>query len=511
MDARRQGRYFACVWKWLSEYWPVIPRWFTRKSDHRFLSAQRSNAIVKQHLAKYAPMKQESFVVLNTAFVSDGAFIYLPANIQIEKPVHVLYVNDSEFHPTVIYPRNLIVADKNASVKVAVSYHSIGSTNAGFTNAVTEVVAGQNAQVELIKIQNENESAFHISHTEAILSKDSVLILVRLHWEVKLFATTFTSYWVKRIVLHTFTDCILLTEINWLIIIHWLIIWVRIVKAMNCTKVYWAENLLAYLTERYLFVRMRRKRTLINPTKIFCWVTKQPWTLKPQLEIFADDVKCSHGATTGQMDAEALFYLRSRESENRKQSFLNIAFAADVIKTFPSRHCRDRLMPLIENKLKQNAYNHEVQSCIGISCTPYIWCSGVAQGFPWYCIRKPTENRLSILIMLPLPKSLLPWFMRFRNIIRQQTRIFTEVCTTWVKKPRKPLMMSGQRFNNSFMPDRRKNHFVHGTTEGINLVAATFGRMSVSAGDEILVSAMEHHSNIVPRQLLCEERKLCWR
>jgi len=75
---------------------------------------------------------------------------------------------------------------------------------------------------------------------------------------------------------------------------------------------------------------------------------------KPQLEIFADDVKCSHGATTGQLDAEALFYLRSRGiGENAAKAFLNIAFAADVIKNISIENLRDRLMPLIESKLQQ--------------------------------------------------------------------------------------------------------------------------------------------------------------
>jgi len=75
---------------------------------------------------------------------------------------------------------------------------------------------------------------------------------------------------------------------------------------------------------------------------------------KPQLEIYADDVKCSHGATTGQLDAEALFYLRSRGiGENAAKAFLNIAFAADVIKNISIENLRDRLMPLIESKLQQ--------------------------------------------------------------------------------------------------------------------------------------------------------------
>ena len=97
MDARRQGRYFFVFENGYLNTDLSSLDGLPEKVIIASLSAQRSNAIVKQHLAKYAPMKQESFVVLNTAFVSDGAFIYLPANIQIETPVHVLYVNDSNF------------------------------------------------------------------------------------------------------------------------------------------------------------------------------------------------------------------------------------------------------------------------------------------------------------------------------------------------------------------------------------------------------------------------------
>ena len=319
------------------------------------LSAQRSNAIVKQHLAKYAPMKQESFVVLNTAFVSDGAFIYLPANIQIEKPVHVLYVNDSEFHPTVIYPRNLIVADKNASVKVAVSYHSIGSTNAGFTNAVTEVVTGQNAQVELIKIQNENESAFHISHTEAILSKDSVFNISTITLGGKIVRNNLHIVLSEtNSVAHLYG--LYITDGNQLVDNHTLVDHM----SPNCESNELYKGVLGGKSSGVfngkVFVRQDAQKTnAYQSNKNILLSDEATMNTKPQLEIFADDVKCSHGATTGQMDAEALFYLRSRGiGEQEAKAFLNIAFAADVIKNISIEALRDRLMPLIENKLKQS-------------------------------------------------------------------------------------------------------------------------------------------------------------
>ena len=104
------------------------------------LANSLENESVKQHLGKYASIKTESFIALNSAFIYDGAFIHIPANVIVEQPIHLLYVNDARAEATVVYPRNLIVAEKSSQVKIAESYHNISSVNHHFVNSVTEGV-----------------------------------------------------------------------------------------------------------------------------------------------------------------------------------------------------------------------------------------------------------------------------------------------------------------------------------------------------------------------------------
>lgn len=318
------------------------------------LAVNRNHEQVKKHLGQYAPMKQESFVALNTAFVLDGAFIFIPANTVIEKPIHLLYINDSRAQSTVVYPRNLIIAEKSSSVKIASSYHTLGSVNAAFTNCVSEIVTGSNANVEFIKIQNENNSTYHISHTEAVQARDSVFnistitlggAIVRNNLHIVLNDVNSTAHLYG----------LYITDGNQLVDNHTLVDHAK----PNCESNELYKGVLGGKSQGVfngkVFVRQDAQKTnAYQSNKNILLSDEATMNTKPQLEIFADDVKCSHGATTGQLDAEALFYLRSRGiGENAAKAFLNIAFAADVIKNISIENLRDRLMPLIESKLQQ--------------------------------------------------------------------------------------------------------------------------------------------------------------
>lgn len=309
---------------------------------------------LRDHLAKYAAM--ESFIALNTAFVNDGAFVYIPANVVVEQPIHLLYINDTRNSTTVVYPRNLIIAEKGAQVKVVETYHSIGSTNHGFNNAVTEVVVKQNANVELVKIQAENKSNYHISHTEAIQERDSVFnistitlggAIVRNNLHIVLNDVNCVAHLYGLYI----TDGSQLVD-NHTLVDH---------SKPNCESNELYKGVLGGKSQgvfngKVMVRKDAQKTNAYQSNKNILLSDEATMNTKPQLEIFADDVKCSHGATTGQLDAEALFYLRSRGiGEKEAKAFLNIAFAADVIKNISIESLRDRLMPLIEHKLKQGA------------------------------------------------------------------------------------------------------------------------------------------------------------
>ena len=318
------------------------------------LASSRNHDVVKQHLGKYAPMKQESFVALNTAFIFDGAFIYLPVNAVVERPIHLLYVNDSREEATVVYPRNLVVAEKNSSLKIACTYHTIGNINSAFTNSVSEIVTGANANVEFVKVQTENDNTYHISHTEVMQERDSVFNIstitlggniVRNNLHIVLNDVNCTSHLYG----------LYITDGNELVDNHTLVDHAK----PNCESNELYKGVLGGKSSGVfngkVFVRPDAQKTnAYQSNKNILLSDEATMNTKPQLEIFADDVKCSHGATTGQLDSEALFYLRSRGiGEKEAKAFLNIAFAADVIKNISLEPLRDRLMPLIERKLKQ--------------------------------------------------------------------------------------------------------------------------------------------------------------
>jgi Fe-S cluster assembly protein SufD len=318
------------------------------------LASHCDHAIAKEHLAKHANFKQASFVALNTAFVNDGAFIYIPDHVVIEQAIHLIYVHDTRASAVVIYPRNLVVSGKHSKVKIAETYHSIGEVHAGLTNSVTEIVVGENSSVEFDKVQYENMSSNHISHTEAIQAKNSVFSIctvtlggnmVRNNLHIQLLDENCESH----------LNGLYITQQKQLVDNHTLVDHAK----PNCVSNELYKGILddhsqGVFNGKVLVREDAQKTNAYQSNKNILLSNDASINTKPQLEIFADDVKCSHGATTGKLDEEALFYLRSRGiGEEAAKAFLNIAFAADVVNKINIDQLRDRLMQLIEQKLKK--------------------------------------------------------------------------------------------------------------------------------------------------------------
>jgi len=316
------------------------------------LAEHVNHPAVLEHFANHAPYRKETFVALNTAFTNDGAFIFFPQDHSLEAPVHFLYINDSRDAATVVNSRNLVIVEKGAKVNVLESYHSIGNIHSGFTNSVTEVIIHENASVEFEKIQLENKLAFHIGYTQVTQKKNS-------NWNS---STITLGGAIVRNNLH-----IALTEPNANAHLYGLMILDGTELADNHTLVdHISPN--CYSNELYKSILEDHARGVFNG-KIMVWKDAQKtnayqsnknillsddasMNTKPQLEIFADDVKCSHGATTGQLDEDALFYLRSRGiGLTEARAFLTIAFAGNVLENISSDSLREYLMNHITEKL----------------------------------------------------------------------------------------------------------------------------------------------------------------
>jgi Fe-S cluster assembly protein SufD len=307
---------------------------------------------VKQHLGKYASIKTESFIALNTAFVYDGGFIHIAANTIVEQPIHLLYVSDARTEATVAYPRNLIVVENNSRVKIAESFHCIQSANHNFTNSVTEIVVNENALVEFDKIQNETSEAFHINHTEVYQEKNSTFNI----------ATITLGGNIVRNNLHMVLDGVnctahlyglYLLSGNQLVDNHTLVDHAK----PNCYSNELYKGIIDGKAQGVfngkIFVRKDAQKTnAYQNNKNILLSNDATMNAKPQLEIFADDVKCSHGATTGQLDDDALFYLRSRGiGEQNAKALLNFAFASGVVEKINIADLKQNLLKVLATKL----------------------------------------------------------------------------------------------------------------------------------------------------------------
>lgn len=318
------------------------------------LSDHRTHPAVKAHLGNIAGKTSGAMVDLNTAFMAEGAFVFVPPSVTVDEPIHLLFINDATAHPTLVSPRNLFVAEEGAKVQLIESFHTHGAANHGFTNAVTEVVTHKHAVLDLTKVQLENNTTYHIGFTAAkqhgqsefhintitldgaIVRNNLTILLAEEHCNAFLYGLYCVngSQLVDNhsLVDHAVPNC----ESN------------ELYKGIIDEKGQGVFN-------GKIFVRKDAQKTnAYQSNKNILLSDDASMNTKPQLEIFADDVKCSHGTTTGQLDEEALFYLRSRGiGEENARAFLNTAFAGDVIQKIAYDPLRERLMDLMEKKLKR--------------------------------------------------------------------------------------------------------------------------------------------------------------
>jgi len=298
--------------------------------------------LTENYLGKYADFDREAFTALNTAFTVDGSLIYVPADTVVPEPIQIIYLHDGQ-DASVAHPRNLIIASRGSQLKVIESYHSTNDTTY-FNNCVTEFVVGENANVEHIKLQEEGTAAFHISNTQIHQEQNSVFSqvnldlggsLVRNNTNVTLAGTNceahlfgfFLGVDTQHIDNHTFVD-----------------------HAMpHCFSNELYKGILGDKSKgvfngKILVRQDAQKTNALQSNKTLLLTNDAVIHAKPQLEIFADDVKCTHGATVGQLDDEALFYLRARGiSEEVAGAMLRHAFISDVLGNIGIPELRDIL------------------------------------------------------------------------------------------------------------------------------------------------------------------------
>jgi Fe-S cluster assembly protein SufD len=311
-------------------------------------------ALVEKHLGRCAKDDDNSFAALNTAFFQDGGFVYLPAGKTLDKPIHLLYVSTAKDSGITSHPRNLIVAEKGSQVTVLETYARTADASY-LTNAVTELVAGEGAVVEHCKFQDESPSAFHIAAIHAHLGRSANLISHSFATGARLSRNN-----IRTSLAGEGVECILnglyLTKGEQLADHHMVVEHAQ----PHCNSHEYYNGILDDRSKgvfhgRILVRQIAQKTDAKQTNKNLLLSEDATVDTKPQLEIYADDVKCTHGATVGQLNDESIFYLRTRGiGADTARRMLIHAFAGEIIERIRHRPAREELDKLIWDRLEEN-------------------------------------------------------------------------------------------------------------------------------------------------------------
>jgi len=299
--------------------------------------------LLEERLARYANFENNAFVALNTALMSDGVLIRIPNGAIIEEPIHLVFVSGEQDRPTVSYPRILILAGRDSQAAIIEEYRGADGS-LYFTNAVTELVAGEGAVIEHYKLEEEGDRALHFGALAVRQARSSSFTshsialggaLVRNELNVVLDGEgaecALNGLYVAGGQQHI--D-------NYTTLDH---------AQPRCTSYELYKGILDGSAQgvfhgRIIVRQDAQKTDAIQRNKNLLLSEKAVINTKPQLEIYANDVRCTHGATVGQVDPEALFYLRSRGIGHQDaRNLLTYAFASEMIERMKFEPLRFRL------------------------------------------------------------------------------------------------------------------------------------------------------------------------
>ncbi len=322
--------------------------------DICLMSAALSKPAYKEVIEKYfnkIASKEESLTTLNTAFSKEGAFIFIPKGKMPIKPVEILHFTTGNEAALLLQPRNLIVAEDNAELQVIERHQSL-TDNEVLTNCVTEIFAGKDSIIDYYKVQNDRENASLIDNTYIHQQKSSVVKVHTFSFGGKLTRNNLNFYQKGERIDSTMKGVTILGEkqhVDHHTLVHHM--------EPNCEshqdyKGIYGEKSTGVFNGKIIVDKIAQKTNAFQQNNNILISDKATINTKPQLEIFADDVKCSHGCTIGQLNEEALFYLQSRGIPKKEAgALLMYAFANNVLESVRIPELKKRINTLIAKKL----------------------------------------------------------------------------------------------------------------------------------------------------------------
>jgi len=313
------------------------------------LSKKKYEPVIEAYFNK--SVNKDGLTSLNTAFAKEGAYIYVPNHVEADKPIEIINFATGNESATMLQPRNLIVVGENAHVQIIERHQSL-SSNPVLTNSVTEIYAEKRAHLDYYKIQNDKAQASLIDHTYLQQERDSICKVHTFSFGGKLTRNNLSFYQNGEHCDSVLKGITILEEkqhVDHNTLVHHI--------SPNCEshqdyKGIFDDNSTGVFNGKVLVDREAQKIDAFQQNNNILISDKATINAKPQLEIFADDVKCSHGCTIGQLDEDALFYLRSRGiGQKEARALLMYAFANNVLESVKIPELKKRINKLIALKI----------------------------------------------------------------------------------------------------------------------------------------------------------------
>ena len=317
------------------------------------LSKPKYREIINSYFNKIAPL-DESLTALNTSYAKEGAFIYIPKKTVAEKPIEIIHFSSGEQDSLWLQPRNLIVIDKNSQVQIIERHQSL-KQHSVVTNSVTEIYVHEEAFVDYYKLQNDLTSASLIDNTYIQQEKNSHASVHTFSLGGKLIRNNLRYFHKGEHILSTLKGVTILEgkqHVDHSTMVHH--------SQPNCEshqdyKGIFSERSEGVFNGQILVDKIAQKTNAFQQNNNVLLDDKATVNSKPQLEIFFFFVKCSHGCTIGQMDEEALFYLRSRGIPKKEaKALMTYAFANNVLESVQLPSLKKRINGQIARKLGVN-------------------------------------------------------------------------------------------------------------------------------------------------------------
>ena len=316
------------------------------------LTKPKYKVIIDNYFNKIA--KKDGLSSLNTAFSMEGAYINIPKNKVVEKPIQIIHFSTGNESAVMLQPRNLIVVNENSHVQIIERHQSL-TDNPVLTNSVTEIFANKRAIVDYYKIQNDRQSASLIDNTFINQKQESLAKVHTFSFGGKLIRNNLEFYQNGERIDSTMKGITIIGDkqhVDHNTLVHHI--------EPNCEshqdyKGIFDDSSTGVFNGKVVVEKLAQKTNAFQANNNILVSDKASINTKPQLEIFADDVKCSHGCTIGQLDESAMFYLRSRGiPEKEARALLMFAFSNNVLDSVKIPEIKNRITKIIANKLGVN-------------------------------------------------------------------------------------------------------------------------------------------------------------